>query len=347
MYFGLLMLLIILLIIVIILNMNQNGDEDEEIKNIKQIKHYVNNLPVRSSLQINDPIEEYRKKHPVIVSLTTSPKRISKIKHVFDTLDLDNIDYIVLALPLKYGRDQSEYIIPEELKNFPKLKILRIEKDLGPITKLIPAVEYARYELKDDDAIIITIDDDTAYPKGMIKELLLNVILNENTVVSGSGQNLNYWNIHSIFPQTDKNNGINIYTQNQDKYIDVIEGFAGIAYKSKYVDIELMTYLTKYKQCFVSDDIVISFVLAFSGVNRLKINNPYFSVEKIKQYGYGFENDALHRGAGLDNQETIYKFNDENHNYEKYRKCYKNLLDLTVDYSNIVSKFKKRQDILQ
>jgi hypothetical protein len=338
------LLIVLIILLIIVAHLKVNIDEDNyDYNDIIQIKNYVQNLPTRTPFNMNDPIEEYRKKHPVIVSLTTSPIRISKIKHVFDTLDLDSIDHIILALPLKYGRDQSEYIIPEEVQNYPKVKILRIEKDLGPITKLIPAIEYAKYELKDDDTIIITIDDDTAYPKSMIRELLLSIILNKNTVVSGSGQNLNYWNIYSLFPETEKNNSINIYTQNQDKYVDIVEGFAGIAYKPKYVDTELMKYLTEYKQCFVSDDMVISFVLAYSGINRLKISNPYFSLEKIKQYRYGLQRDALHRGGGLDKENITYIFNNVNH--EKYKKCYQNLLRLTLDYT--VSKFKKRQDILQ
>lgn len=333
----LIILIIILLIIIIFLTY--------DIDDIEEQKNYVKSLPVRPRLSVNDPIEEYRKKHPIIVSLTTSPTRISKIKNVLDTLDLDSIDYIIIAIPMKFGRDQSEYIIPEELKNFPKVKILRIEKDLGPITKLIPTIEYAKYELKDDDAIVITIDDDTAYPKGMIRELTLNVISNENTAASGSGQNIDYWGIYSIFPYTNKDMHNTNHTQSQDlnKYVDVIEGFSGIALKPKYVDIELMKYLSESKSCFVSDDMVISFVLALSGINRLKVSNPYFSVEKIKQYKYGLKDDALHRGAGLDDKQSTYLFNDANH--EKYKTCYDNLLNATLDYNLL--QFKKKQNILQ
>lgn len=345
---GIFILLLILLIVFVFLRVQYNvtgynvtGYNVTEYDNIQIQKNYVKSLPIRPIL-IDDPVEEYRKNHPIIVSVTTSPKRISQIIHVFETLDLDSIDYIIVALPMKYGRDQSEYVIPDELQNFPKVKIIRIENDFGPITKLIPAVEYAKDELKTEDAIIITIDDDTAYPIGMIRELALHMILHSNTVVAGSGQNLNYWNIQSMFPQTDKNNALNTYTYNTNNYVDIVEGFGGVAYKPKYVDTELMKYLSEHKQCFVSDDMVISFVLAYSGVNRLKISNDYFSLENIKQYSYGFHEDALHRGAGIDNKNTMTIF--ENANHKKYKKCYQNLIDLTFDYN--YSKFKKRQDIL-
>jgi hypothetical protein len=307
-------------------------------------KQTLKNLPIRKG---NSLVQEYRKKHPLIVSLTSSPERLSKVRNVIDTLDLETIDEVVIALPMKYGRNQSEYKIPEDLKNHPKVKILRIEKDLGPITKLLPAIEYAKSLPNGDDAIVITVDDDTGYPKTMAQELALGVITKNNTVVSGSGQNVDFWGISNFgFPQTAENNFMRQHLKkDQYQYVDVVEGFAGIAYKPKYVDVDLMKYLTqrdKFKECFVSDDLVISFVLAYSGVNRIRVNNAYYSVEKTQQFPYGLGEDALHHGAGLD-QGTPFT-NPIDMNAEKYQKCYQMLVDATMDFEHL--KMKSRNGVL-
>ena len=74
-------------------------------------------------------VQDYLKNHKVYVSLTTSPARIDKIIPVLDSLDKTYLDTIFLSIYL-ICRDNSEYIIPKKLLNYPKLKILRIQHDL-------------------------------------------------------------------------------------------------------------------------------------------------------------------------------------------------------------------------
>ena len=68
------------------------------------------------------------------------------------------------------------------------------------------------------------------------------------------------------------------------------------------------------KYCFVSDDIVISFVLDHTGIKKVKLNNQYIGIDKNFPFTYGFGLDALHKGGGL--EESALDLNKE-----KYQKC--------------------------
>ncbi len=275
---------------------------------------------------------DYLKKHPVYISLTTSPKRLPMIIPALRTINLEHVQSILLTLPKKFSRDGTEYTIPDYIRDFPKLKILRIENDLGPITKLLPAIIYANatehnksnfkvwvdgheenpsFPVPDDKAIVITVDDDTAYSSGTIGELL-KVAIAKNMVAGGSGQDLSFWNIHT--PSSTNECG-----KVQPSRCDVIEGFAGVAYPVAKVDVGMMVEFSKIrgtdKTCFKSDDLVISYALAKSGIERWLVQNPYIALQQLP---YGFEEDALHRdGGGPGKGEHMLKAN--------YKKCYDSL----------------------
>jgi hypothetical protein len=48
---------------------------------------------------------------------------------------------------------------------------------------------------------------------------------------------------------------------------------------------------------FVSDDMVISYVLGQTHVTKKKIDNRYYNMAAVRQFRYGFEEDALHKLA--------------------------------------------------
>ena len=260
-------------------------------------------------------VKEYLSKHKVYISLTTSPKRIAKILPVLQTLDVELVENILLVLPKRFSRDNLEYIIPEKIKNFPKVKILRIEKDLGPITKLLPAIVYVNHSAEnekngivittegpvltpdpspDPGAVVITVDDDTGYSRGSISQLIKYAIL-EDAVIARSAVKIDFFKIADFFWPT-KTAETKSITGKATPY-DIVEGFAGIAYMAKHVDVALMMQVSSFKPtCFVADDLVISFVLAGQHVPRFKIHNEYIGWPV--QFEFGFEKDALHKGAG-------------------------------------------------
>jgi hypothetical protein len=77
-------------------------------------------------------------------------------------------------------------------------------------------------------------------------------------------------------------------------YCHVLEGYKGIAYKPRLVDVKQVARLVESsKYCLTSDDLVISYALAQNSVERIRISSPYFY--KVGQFTFGFEGDALHR----------------------------------------------------
>lgn len=291
--------------------------------------------PVRNLKK--DPLaQQFLSKHKVYVSMTTSPKRIQYVTYVLRSLDLNLVEKILISLPERYGRDGSEYVIPQELLDFPKVHIIRIPVDLGPITKLLPAAEYV--QSIDPDSLIVTIDDDVGYPKGMIAEYIHAVVQRDRTVVGMRGFDLSYWKINDFgFP---KAHGGRLGRHPQ---VQILEGFCGIAYPAKYVDVELMKHLSRkdlFPECFVSDDLVISFALALCKVDRVAVNTRFYNIKKICPLKYGFEADALHQGGGTD----LHVVNNPiGLNSLKYKKSFRKLINHTFDFQRLC--LKSREEI--
>jgi hypothetical protein len=241
-------------------------------------------------------VQDYLKKHKVYVSLTSSPDRLRYIPTILKTLDLDLVSEIFLTLPKKFKdkEDYSDQLI-DEIDRLEKVSLLRPDKDFGPITKLLPAIEFVRK--RDPYSIVITIDDDTAYPIGIFSELVSFIVKNNVNVAAGFGQPSSFWNLHS-----KKVNFKN--TCLVEEPCDVVEGFSAIAYVAGSIPTEIMKkYSMADTKCKLGDDIVINYSLAINSINRYRIN-PIFS-EKLVQLYYGFASDALH------------KQNNYNHSYQE------------------------------
>jgi len=292
--------------------------------------------PVRN-LKKDILAQQFLAQHKVYVSLTTSPKRIQYIPYVLRSLDLDLVEQIIISLPQRYGRDGSEYVIPQDLLDFPKVHIIRIPVDLGPITKLLPAAEYVQGI--DPDSLIVTIDDDVAYPKGMIAEYIHAVVKRDRTVVGMRGFDLSYWKINDFGFPKPQHGRLGRHPQ-----VQILEGFCGIAYPAKYVDVELMKHLSRkdlFPECFVSDDLVISFALALCKIDRVAVNTRFYNIKKICPLRYGFDVDALHQGGGTDMHVVN---NPIGLNSLKYKMSFRKLINHTFDFQRL--RLKSRNDIV-
>lgn len=266
------------------------------------------------SLKNNIKVQQYLQKHNVYISLTSSPNRLNKVIAVLYTLDLTNVHKIIINIPQKF-QNKQKYGIPKNLLNFPKIVINRkCKKDFGPLMKIIGALYY----VKDPNAIIISIDDDTCYPIGMINTFVEECIYSKKKIIfGGSCQQLKYffWSKPNQLKVLKKKWPVK---KSKWPYSDIIEGFAGIVYKAKYLS-KLMKIPTLFKSCLVSDDIIISYFMAINNISRKQIwKNKVFNLEYIKQFEYGLDKDALHRGFGF------IKNISDNHidiNSVKYYKC--------------------------
>lgn len=126
---------------------------------IYPMKDYVNNFRIL----------EKACKERVVISITTTPKRIKKISAVISSL-LDQtvkVDEIALNIPYKFQNQISEsYEVSKELEK--TINVYRSGKDYGPMTAIIPTL----LREKEANTKIIFLDDDVIYGKDFIETLV-------------------------------------------------------------------------------------------------------------------------------------------------------------------------------
>ena len=111
-------------------------------------------------------LDQADKKNKVVISFTTTPEKINKIKPMLNSL-LDQtvkVDQIVLNIP--YTCNGKKYDIPEKYKDI--MNIFRCGKDYGPGTNIIPTL------LREGECgtKIIYLNDDQIYGKDFIETLV-------------------------------------------------------------------------------------------------------------------------------------------------------------------------------
>jgi len=223
----------------------------------------------RVSCSRNDVSEER-----IVVSLTTSPKRIRKMKPLIDCLMQQTIkpDCIYLNLPLVFKRDKTEF---QEIPLFiTENSLIHINwcEDIGPATKVIPT---AQLELN-PETIIISIDDDIYYPPTFIETFLVFARRYPDSIITGT----------SYMKSAEKHKN-----EFDGKFVEFLEGYSGVLYRRKDFD--------GYKEaetraCYLGDDFYISNEMLRKGKTIVMIGREYRGVRGIKPLKYGLEKDALH-----------------------------------------------------
>lgn len=239
-------------------------------------------------------------KPPVIVSLTTSPNRLQFLPWVFKTLDMSLVNEIHLNIPVQYQNKSDMKYSQEELHTlaawFPKLKVFWNEKDIGPIMKLLPTLN----RVLDPKTIVITIDDDMAYPKNLVYNCLEYLQTNPevDTVVNATWP---AWILGKKYALFSKKENDAMISEFGDNFL-MIEGFQGVAYR--YTSVrecidKLHFYSQKNLLCLKNDDVVISSVLHMHKKNIKAITHHRSSTSskfvKTRMLSYGFGPDALHQ----------------------------------------------------
>ena len=232
----------------------------------------------------------------VLVSLTTSPSRLLKLKKVINSIKRQTLlpSKIILNLPDKFGRTNEEYLIPEWIENDDFIYINRCGEDYGPITKILPTLLLSN----NPETIIISIDDDIEYSNRLVDEFVKHSLCYD-VVFSTSNFNL------------IKNGEIDL-TRRHFGYYNIIEGYGGIIYKRKFFQndfFDYFNYIKNNRDCFFSDDLIISNYLAMKGIGKVCINNNYLDVRKNKILAYGNKNDALHNGGNLNLYNNLKRYN--------------------------------------
>jgi hypothetical protein len=248
-------------------------------------------LPIR---KLPENTLKYIKKHKVYITLTTDPERIKLLPVMLSLLNIENVYQIHINIPNKY-RNEISYNNDDikKLKTIKKVKVFRIKKDIGPITKMLPTIK----RLKDNKSIIISIDDDIVYPVGFVNELIYQSVKYPEEIVTGNGFSFD------LFPETRQNQGYPLKTMGQwwpyskpmkYPFADVAEGFGSIAYKRGLVDVNLLDKLNSTsKFCKLSDDLTINYMLSLKGIKRRIIDNKYLNPDLIYPLSTG-EEKGLH-----------------------------------------------------
>ncbi len=243
--------------------------------------------------------------YKILVTLTTSPKRIKKIKPVISSIMKQSVlpDVIVLNLPHIFKRDNSTFDkIPKFITDNPLIIINRCE-DIGPATKVLPIVELFKKE--HSDTIIISIDDDIYYESNMIKKMLKYTSEYPEAVLTGKSRN----KIACNLPQKKLK-----YTQ-----VKSIQGFSGVLYRKKFLEnFDYDTIVGAPKCCYLGDDFTISNHLAKNNIPILVVNIH------VLVLAFGNFSDALHLGANGHLKKS-------NHEYDKCKEYLKNNNKLFID----------------
>lgn len=260
----------------------------------------------------------------VIVSFTTSPTRINKIKEMVDSILLQTKkpDFFILNIPKVFKRTNETYDIPNFLKN--KDIILNIlDVDYGPATKLIGGYYYIKkMNIEPQNARIIYLDDDISYPDKMIEEYCK---FEDNYIRTITGfdfvsSQLNFVTKHNVSVQ-------------------IAEGYGSVCVPFICLKEDFMEYMIHYtmnnEDTRLSDDIIISNYFHKNNNKIIILNNTSFSKDIIWinkcVLDYGNCSDALHCGANgttSSNSERYLKvikiLNSDKSRYFKIKLNYKN-----------------------
>ena len=120
--------------------------------------------------------------HSFLISLTTSPERLKSISPVLEGFRSSDV---ILNLPFLFRHKDvyEDSQIDKIVKKFPNVKINRLEKDLGPQSKLLGSFDTF-HNLKAYDAIVV-IDDDTMYEPNILSRYDYSMSQQPNTVFTG------------------------------------------------------------------------------------------------------------------------------------------------------------------
>lgn len=197
----------------------------------------------------------------VIITLTTIPNRLNKtiggLKPAIDKLlNLSYGNYeIHLNIPFFCKKSNEEYVMPkwlDEIKDF-KLKIFRTE-DYGSLTKILPTL--LRLD-RNDDTILITVDDDLEYIDGFIEYHLEKRKQYPNYALGFAGLSAIDNNCHFCT------------TLQKDTRVKILEGYKTVSYRNSFFKQD---FFDEFVGKSWSDDILLSAYMGKHNIHKIVMN---------------------------------------------------------------------------
>jgi len=240
----------------------------------------------------------------VVVSLTTIPSRANNIFPCINSILMQSRppDRIYLNIPELSKRENKRYRIPQLLKKDKRIRIAHCKEDSGPILKLLQTLRSET----DPETIIITVDDDTVYPR-----FLISTLLRFHEKFSEAALGFRGWRL----PASRKFLERTILFANNIKTpykVDVLSGVSGVLYLRKQFEDDFFCTQDLPASAFFVDDICISGYLRKSGIEKYLI--PYPMKEPFSHYINTKKSNPLWKinQDGRNDQEMIdFYFTDE------------------------------------
>lgn len=285
-------------------------------------------------------IKEALGNRKVYLSLTTSPKRLPFLHHVFKALDTTLISEIFVCIP-RYFRNNSKepYTIQTDMfKHFPKVRIIAASHDPGPCLKVVGSAKYLREHNASPDDLLIYIDDDIAYSKTMVDTLVMLALTIPHSVIGGSG--LNDWITHFGFAPFSRDNKPLV------EPAVVLEGFAAVIAPLMAIDYELILAFcdSLTPSCTFSDDLIVSWIFAYNGFPlygiRTDVPLSFYSRNALRELpsaNLGALKDKSHDNPGDAGFGA---------NFNRYNEAAYLLFLTTLDIRTKNLQFKERADII-
>ena len=202
--------------------------------------------------------------HPrVIASLSTVPDRIGNLGPTIRSLlkQTRPPDEIVIAIPEFSVLERRPYIVPKYLSRFPGVRVLHCNKDWGPATKFIAAIQDELATGR-ENTLIMVVDDDRLYPRDAVETYLHYSKQLPNAALCFRG---------AAMPATldwDDAKMIHAKDLREPRPIAVITGCGSYLVRPRFFDGSLWDYSGAPSVAFYIDDIWISAWLSRRGVKR-------------------------------------------------------------------------------
>ncbi|MGB5834353.1 MAG: hypothetical protein WBG92_20535 [Thiohalocapsa sp.] len=145
------------------------------------------------------------------------------------------------------------------LVDSPRLTVKRCQ-DLGPATKLLSTLT----EERDPDTIIITIDDDVAYPPTLVQKLVQSARLYPNSAIGFTGWQRTKLPSDSLVQHFNDEISECLVWQP----VDVIEGTRGVLYRRRFFNQSIFRHLSSLEAFRYHDDIFFAGYLSSREVPR-------------------------------------------------------------------------------
>ncbi|ELR16659.1 uncharacterized protein ACA1_089060 [Acanthamoeba castellanii str. Neff] len=239
---------------------------------------------------IGEPPEGWKPKSRVVLTLTTMPHHLPLLRPALDSLLAQSLpaDKIYLNIPEGRNRRNNMSYDEEIAKHhivFPTGITVNRCQDVGPLTKLLPAV--LAEEKGDPDTIIITVDDDQVYPPDTVKYLAWYMEHYSDTAFGVCG-----WGFMWVPPPMGVVPVYLTYMQRgpAGTMVDVLQACCGNAYRVSWFDsAKLKNDLPS--ECFTTDDLWIAGYLSAQGdikkaiiPKRLDPDSPEWKANEPKKW---------------------------------------------------------------